>query len=192
MLKEHMTQLKPKKPNLHFINRSDQSVGCVLINQQKRVPFSGMWCHIVWKKFTSASEHQGQRVSHKQVTICLLSTCLAYSSVLKTESTFLQNVSELLLEYNVTSQRTVLIIGTAVRTSDSIQSIISRNLNTQHCFNCMRCVQKVSNLPFSRVNQWSAGGSLRWRCGGDIHAQSLAVGLWVRTCSECSSDFSKV
>jgi hypothetical protein len=34
------------------------------------------------------------------------------------------------------------------------------------------CVHKVSNLIFSRINQWSAGGSLRWRCGGDIHAQS--------------------
>jgi hypothetical protein len=34
------------------------------------------------------------------------------------------------------------------------------------------CVQKVSNLIFSHINQWSAGGSLRWRCGGDIHAQS--------------------
>jgi hypothetical protein len=33
-------------------------------------------------------------------------------------------------------------------------------------------VQKVSNLIFSRVNQWSAGGSLQWRCGGDIHVQS--------------------
>jgi hypothetical protein len=53
----------------------------------------------------------------------------------------------------------------------------------QHLYNSMHskairsnvhmwCVQKVSNLIFSCVNQWSVGGSLRWRCGGDIHAQS--------------------
>jgi hypothetical protein len=50
------------------------------------------------------------------------------------DSTFLQNVSELLLDYSVTAQMTVLFIGTAVRTSDSIQPIISLNLNMQYCF----------------------------------------------------------
>jgi hypothetical protein len=32
--------------------------------------------------------------------------------------------------------------------------------------------KKYRTLFFSRINQWSTGGSLWWRCGGDIHAQS--------------------
>jgi hypothetical protein len=55
---------------------------------------------------------------------------------------------------------------------------------------------EVSNPNFSRVNKWRLRWVLKWSCVGDIHVharifsgpQKGSVGLWVRKCSDHSSD----
>jgi hypothetical protein len=64
------------------------------------------------------------------------------------------------------------IVGSSLFPCGVVGCIISNYAVFVFTWQYTWCVQKVLNLIFSRVNQWSAGCFLRWRCGGDIHAQS--------------------